>query len=457
MPKVLYIGFILPHFSKGGALVYQNALLEEVNNRGWDITCFFATPRYTIPNRPRLRIWYKNKIKFIELYNSYELGYRVNPVKQCYHPVIEKLTQKILEEENPDLVHFHELQMHPPSIIDIVYERKIPSLKTIHNYYDICSQRDLMYEGKELCLDFDNGRRCVQCSKILQVAHMSLKQRITHMLLPLWLYRPCSIFYGRIKKIVCRKNNQNNVKCNYEIADYHPDQFCFRRQFFIERLNKLDAIHCSSHRSAEILANHGVLSEKIKIIPLSARNIEEISPKPLRGSHYPIVFGYTGGNVLSRGYEVLIGAFSTLDQTKAKLIIWGADMPKILDKKLNIELRKPYRIERIKELFKEIDVGLIPSIWEEVFGIIGIEWLTARIPVIGSKIGGITEWLKDGENGFLVPPNDIAQLAEKMQLFIEDITLVAKLQQKIKPWKNLNQHADEMIALYDNLIASRRQ
>ena len=43
------------------------------------------------------------------------------------------------------------------------------------------------------------------------------------------------------------------------------------------------------------------------------------------------------------------------------------------------------------------------------------------------------------------------------KLFIEDITLVAKLQQKIKPWKNLNQHVDEMIALYDNLIASRRQ
>lgn len=454
MSKVLYVGFTIPHSNKGGAICYQNSLIEGLRARGWEVTCFFAIPHYTIPNRPCLRTRYKNKIKFIELYNSYEFGCRNNPVKQCYHPVIEELTRKVLDEENPDLVHFHELQMHPPTIIDIVSNRKIPSLKTIHNYYDICPQRDLIYKGEELCVDFDNGKRCVECLKILPAHAASLKQRIAYTLLPVWLYRPCSVLY---RKIIKYKNNQNKIHCDYEIADYHPDQYCFRRQFFIERLNKLDAIHCSSRRSAEILINHGVLREKIKIIPLSVQSIEGISPKPLRDDHYPIVFGYVGGRNISRGYKVLIDAFSMLDQTKAKLIIWDVPEPEVLDEKLNIELKKSYRIEKINQILQEIDVGVIPSIWEEVFGIVGIEWLTAKIPVIGSNIGGIPEWLKDGENGFLASPNDAEQLAQKMKLFIKNPDLVAKIQQKIKPWKTLNQHIGEMIALYNNLIASRRQ
>ena len=457
MPKVLYIGFGISPFTRGGAVVYQESLIEAINASGWETTCFFAAPRYTIiRNKPHLKRWYKNKIKFIELYNSpHNYGYLNSPDQQCYHPDIQNLTQKVLDEEKPDLVHFHELQMHTASIIDIVSERKIPSLKTMHNYHDICPQWNLMHKGKELCFDFDNGRRCAECLTILPVGTVSFKKRIAHTLLPAWLYKPFSSFYRIIKKVGRYKNNQDNTEHN--ITLYHPDQYRYRRHFFIERLNKLDAIHCSSCRSAEIFTNYGVLREKIKIIPLSVQSIEKISPKPWRGNHHPIIFGYIGGKHLHKGYQILIDAFSRLDQTKAKLIIWGGAEPEVLNQNLNVEFREPYQHKQINQVFQEIDVGIMPSIWEEMFGIIGIEWLTARIPMIGSDIGGIPEWLKDEENGFLVPPNDAEQLAQKMELFVENPELVAKIQRQIKPWKTFNQHISEMITFYENIIASKKQ
>lgn len=462
MPKVLYIGFGISPFMSGGAIVYQESLIEGINTRGWETTCFFAGGRYnshyTIRNKPHLKTWYKNKIKFIELFNSPNIpGYLINPDQQCHQPDIENLIQKVLDEEKPDLVHFHELQMHTASTIDVVSDLKIPSLKTMHNYYDICPQRDLMYKGKELCLNFDNGKRCAECLTILPVRMVSFGERIARVLLPIWLYKPLSAFYKIIKTVGKYKNNQHKIQHNYKIPAYHPAQYSHRRHFFIERLNKLDAIHCSSHRSAEIFIKHGVAREKIKIIPLSVKSIEKISPKPLRGNHHPIVFGYISGKHLSRGYQVLIDAFSMLDQTKSKLIIWGMSESGMLNQKLNIELRKPYELEQINQIFQEIDVGIIPSIWEEIFGIIGTEWLTARIPVIGSNIGGIPEWLKDGENGFLVSPNNAQQLAQKMELFIKNPVLIAKLQQQIKPWESFNNHVKEMITLYENLLNSKHK
>ena len=454
----MYISFGISPFTIGGAIIYQEALIERINAHGWETTCFFAAPRYTgiFRDKPYLKTWYKNKIKFIELYNSpYLFGVQNNPEQQCHHSHIEKLTMKILGKEKPDIVHFHELQMHPVSLIDIVSDRKIPSVKTIHNYYDICPQRDLMFKGEKICFNFDNGKLCAECLAILLVRTESFKGRIARLLLPSWLYKRSLAFYETIKK---RKNEINRDKAQhiYKVTPHTPDQYCYRRHFFVERLNKLDTIHCSSYRAAEILIAHGVMREKIKVIPLSVDNTEKIFPKPLRDNRYPVIFGYIGGKHLSKGYQVLIDAFSMLDQTKAKLIIWGVDEPGILDQNLNIELRGRYMPEQINQIFQEIDVGVVPSIWEEIFGIIGIEFLSARIPVIGSKIGGIPEWLRDGENGFLVTPGDVEQLSQKMELFVKDPLLVAQIQRRIKLWKSFSEHINEMITFYENIITNRK-
>ena len=102
------------------------------------------------------------------------------------------------------------------------------------------------------------------------------------------------------------------------------EKYNYRQKFFVERLNKLDAIHCSSFRPGEILSIAGVLKNKIISISLSTENIKNIRPKPLRGHNSPVVFGYIGGTAVQKGYNVLVEAFSKLDQKKAKLIIWNA-------------------------------------------------------------------------------------------------------------------------------------
>lgn len=448
MSKVLFIGFGIEPFAKGGAVIYQNSLMEGLRNKGWSVTAFFAAPRYTINNRLFLKTWYKEGIKFIELYNSpCKVGYQNNPLVQCHSSRIESMLKKILVEERPDIVHIHELQLHPASLISIVADAGIASIKTIHNYYDICPQRDLFYKGKTLCHFFPSLGHCAECETVKP----QLINRFSYLLYRVKQKVKLVIPDALIKKL--KKVQTGNKRVRFA---YPNEQYIYRRKFFIKELNRLDVIHCSSSRSKEILSMAGTREDKIKVIPLSNQNVAHISPKPLRDNHYPIVFGYAGGPSLHKGYQLLVKAFSKLDQRKSKLIMWRMGANKISTPGLNIEVRNAYKPEEIDRIFKEIDVGIVPSIWEETFGMIGIEFLTAGIPVIGSEIGGITEWLKDKQNGFLIPPGDTDCLAQKMDMFISDPALIAKFQQQIKPWKTFGEHTNEIINLYKETIIEKK-
>lgn len=56
----------------------------------------------------------------------------------------------------------------------------------------------------------------------------------------------------------------------------------------------------------------------------------------------------------------------------------------------------------------------ISTPWYEPFGITPVEAMACGTPVIGSNVGGIKFTVRDGETGYLVPPNDPAALAERI-------------------------------------------
>jgi glycosyltransferase involved in cell wall biosynthesis len=47
-------------------------------------------------------------------------------------------------------------------------------------------------------------------------------------------------------------------------------------------------------------------------------------------------------------------------------------------------------------------------------------------PVVASKVGGLREIIKDGENGFLVEPGNVMEMAEKLSILLKDQSLRMK-------------------------------
>ena len=65
--------------------------------------------------------------------------------------------------------------------------------------------------------------------------------------------------------------------------------------------------------------------------------------------------------------------------------------------------------------FAAASVVAVPSRWPEPFGIVGIEAMAHRRPVVAFRVGGIPDWLEDGVTGFAVAPFDTAVFSERLQ------------------------------------------
>jgi glycosyltransferase involved in cell wall biosynthesis len=77
-------------------------------------------------------------------------------------------------------------------------------------------------------------------------------------------------------------------------------------------------------------------------------------------------------------------------------------------------------------LFRAVDAALLTSAWENLPHTL-LEALAAGTPVIATAVGGIPEVVRDGKNGLLVPPRDVAGIASAIERLVQDNALRASL------------------------------
>ncbi|MEY8239674.1 MAG: glycosyltransferase, partial [Cycloclasticus sp.] len=132
------------------------------------------------------------------------------------------------------------------------------------------------------------------------------------------------------------------------------------------------------------------------------------------------VFGTIGRLVKVKGHTFLLKSFAqTLQHVpNAKLVIIGDGG---LRDELNMEIEQlglsgkvvmAGHIESAYQLMSALDVFVLPSL-EEGFGLVLLEAMVAKLPVVASKVGGIPDVV--GESlGSLVEPRDVDGLAKAM-------------------------------------------
>lgn len=80
-------------------------------------------------------------------------------------------------------------------------------------------------------------------------------------------------------------------------------------------------------------------------------------------------------------------------------------------------------VKEIGNIYRDIDVALVPSVRADPLPTTVIEGMAYGCPVIGTNIGGIPEMIEDGYNGFLVSPDDVEGFSKRIQCLIEDENL----------------------------------
>lgn len=86
----------------------------------------------------------------------------------------------------------------------------------------------------------------------------------------------------------------------------------------------------------------------------------------------------------------------------------------------NVEFLGFVAHDQAHEHYRRAHMLVVPSIWKEQFGLVGPEALACQVPCVATEVGGIPEWLRDSEWGYLVPPRSVEPLAEAMIALLSD-------------------------------------
>jgi glycosyltransferase involved in cell wall biosynthesis len=80
----------------------------------------------------------------------------------------------------------------------------------------------------------------------------------------------------------------------------------------------------------------------------------------------------------------------------------------------------------IENIYRVSDLLAVPSLMEGL-GLVVLEAMYFKVPVVASNIGGIQEIIRHGENGLLVEPKDVPALADAISTLIQDRELALRL------------------------------
>ncbi|HEU4557630.1 MAG TPA: glycosyltransferase family 4 protein [Longimicrobium sp.] len=180
-------------------------------------------------------------------------------------------------------------------------------------------------------------------------------------------------------------------------------------------------VTASAHMRREYVRN-GVPDDRAHAIPLFSSLAPADEPAPVPAD-FRILF--LGRMTRLKGGDVLIRAVARAQRRigRSLALTLSGDGPQraewqALARELGVEADFPGWVdadERLR-LIRSASVLAVPSVWPEPFGLVGLEAASQGVPAVAFDVGGIGEWLKDGDNGRLVPgdPPRAEALAEAL-------------------------------------------
>jgi glycosyltransferase involved in cell wall biosynthesis len=211
-------------------------------------------------------------------------------------------------------------------------------------------------------------------------------------------------------------------------TDYFPGDVLFRRSID-------GAFACSRYNAA--------MSEARYHIPVGVayNGFDEtifrpLPPDPaLRARFAPAgapLLLFAGRLVTFKGIDHLLDALALLnDRPQPHLLLIGDGPHRASLERRAAELGLSDRVTfagpqphaELPRYYAIADAFVVPSTDHETFSVASCEAMSCQRPVVGTRVGGLPEVVRDGETGYLVPPGDAAALAERIGALLCDQAL----------------------------------
>lgn len=175
----------------------------------------------------------------------------------------------------------------------------------------------------------------------------------------------------------------------------------------------------------------------------------------------PPRIAYLGTMRPHKGCHVLLDAYKRLDRPASLHFYGGGDDRYIGELReqaagLNVHFHGRFDHATVANVLGEVDVVVVPSIWEETYCLVAQEAMAARRPVVATRVGGLADRIEHGINGFLVSPNDPAGLALQLADLVDRLPQMTATLDFDRCAVSLEDDVKGWTSLYEKTIADWR-
>ncbi|MBA84756.1 glycosyltransferase [Thalassobius sp. S69A] len=377
-----------------------------------------------------------------------------------------------------DVVHFNNLEGLPVQALDL--KSIWPDTRVIlslHNYYPFCPQVNLWHQERETCTDFDQGRTCVHCLPHTHNAQqLKLANGLAYHLKSAGLrpgstafealFRP-TIKVGRRVAMglkLLRRGGKPLPKPGRLAPLSAPDgtPFAARRAQMVQMINDhCDRVLCVSDAVGHIAERFGVRRDLLKTSYIGTAEADcftRTRPKPsLLQSDGTFSMAYLGYMRRDKGFFFLLEALESLPEPLAKrirLVVAARDIKDGTLERLSdlgarlggLSYADGYTHDGLDDLLKNVDLGVIPVLWNDNLPQVAIEMHARHIPLLTSDLGGAQELAHCPQMVFRA--GDVEAFHARLRAILSGQIDLAAYWAGARAPVSMPQHLDELRAVY---------
>jgi glycosyltransferase involved in cell wall biosynthesis len=227
--------------------------------------------------------------------------------------------------------------------------------------------------------------------------------------------RKCTLDYFRsdLKRGALMSNTREYLDARAYDARYY--------RTWIDAIGTLDAVIVYNQIAR---AHFEGIHANVRVVP-GAVHLDDFPERPEEDKAAPdrkVVL--MSGRIVdpTKGFAVLRDACEALYARRKDFEVWITHYDREFDSDCitSVGWLKPSEVAGV---YQRADVCLVPSVWEEPFGIVAVEAMAAGRPVVASRVGGLQESVVHGETGFIYDRYDAAELQSCLERLLDDAGL----------------------------------
>lgn len=434
--KILHISLGLPPYRTGGLTKYSLDLMKVQVRKHDDVYLLY-------PGRHGL---FSSAVDIA--YNGKRYGIRVyeilNPLPvplisgiaepaRFYKSTGTGCFQKFLNEVKPDIIHIHTIMGIHSEFFEAARENGIKMVFTTHDYFGLCPKANLLDFNRDFCSDTLHGAKCAICNR----GGYSIKKIWMMQSGPYRLIKCSRLFslvkfldaklrdrraaafgrsYGKARKTAGTLTGQVTAAC----ADANSPQACEYvklREYYFKIYRMIDGFHFNSAVSREVYGQF--LHARGKVISITHADIKDNRIKRSYRNTEDLNIVYIGSDNPMKGFPMLkecLGRLLKEGVDRWHLTSYGCGRD---ESTAHYTFFQRYQYGDLKEIFGSAHVIVIPSIWKETFGFIGLEALSFGVPIVLSENVGFKDLLENGVTGLFYNGSG-QELYKVMKSIIQD-------------------------------------